>query len=116
MAEAKPRLEARRDDLVRDVVAELYLTPQRLSPEQIVQEVRRRAADLKLSPPAASTVRWRIAALTLEARLRRGDVEPHVPVESATPPARSPLEVVQIDHTPVDLIGPDPTFVSPDAK
>jgi putative transposase len=104
----KPRLEARRDDLVRDVVEELYLTPQRLSAERIVQEVRRRAADLKLSPPAASTVRRRIAALSLEERRRRGDVEPPVPVEGATPPARSPLDVVQIDHTPVDLILVDP--------
>ncbi|MGI8476672.1 MAG: Mu transposase C-terminal domain-containing protein [Thermomicrobiales bacterium] len=104
----KPRLEARRDDLVRDVVDDLYLTPQRLSAERIVQEVRRRAADGKLRPPAASTVRRRIAALTLDERRRRGDVEPPVPVEGATPPASSPLDVVQIDHTPVDLILVDP--------
>jgi hypothetical protein len=104
----KPRLEARHDDLVCDVVDELYLTPQRLSAERIVQEVRRRAVDRKLQPPSASTVRRRIAALTLEERRRRGDVEPPAPVEGATPRARSPLEVVQIDHPPVDLILVDP--------
>ena len=31
-----------------------------------------------------------------------------MPVEGPTPPARSPLDVVQIDHTPVDLILVDP--------
>ena len=104
----KPRLEVRRDDLVRDVVEELYLTPQRLSAERIVYEVRRRAAERKLRPPSASTVRRRIAALSLEERRRRGDVEPPVPVGGASAPARSPLDVVQIDHTPVDLILVDP--------
>lgn len=97
----------------RDVVAELYLTPQRLSGERIIREVRRRAFELKLRPPAASTVRRRIAALSLEERCRRGDVEPPVPVGGATPPARSPLDVVQIDHTPVDLILVDPTERQP---
>ena len=44
----KSRIGAARDELVRDVVAELYLTPQRLSAEQVVQEVRRRAFERKL--------------------------------------------------------------------
>ena len=76
----KSRIGAARDELVRDVVAELYLTPQRLSAEQVVQEVRRRAFERKLRPPAASTVRRRLAALGLEERRRRGDVDPPVPV------------------------------------
>jgi putative transposase len=109
----KSRIGAARDELVRDVVAELYLTPQRLSAEQVVQEVRRRASERKLRPPAASTVRRRLAALGLEERRRRGDVDPPVPVGGATPPARAPLDVVQIDHTPVDLILVDPTERQP---
>lgn len=109
----KSRIGAARDELVRDVVAELYLTPQRLSAEQVVQEVRRRASERKLRPPAASTVRRRLAALGLEERRRRGDVDPPAPVGGATPPARAPLDVVQIDHTPVDLILVDPTERQP---
>jgi putative transposase len=102
------RLASLRDDLVRDVVEDLYLTPQRLSAEHIVREVRRRALAAQTPPPSASTVRRRIAALSLQERQRRGDVSPPVPVEGAAPPARSPLDVVQIDHTPVDLILVDP--------
>ena len=104
----KPRLAARSDELVREVVEELYLTPQKPSAERIVREVRGRAAERKIAPPSASTVRRRIASLSLEERRRRGDVELRAPVQGSTPPARSPLETVQIDHTPVDLILVDP--------
>lgn len=104
----RARIEARRNELVRDVVAELYLTPQRLSAERIVEEVRRRARQHHLRPPSASTVRRRIAALSLEERRKRGDVAIPEPVLGTTITAKGPLDVVQIDHTPVDLILVDP--------
>ncbi|KQN05163.1 Mu transposase C-terminal domain-containing protein [Sphingomonas sp. Leaf25] len=104
----KRRIEERRDALIRDAVAELYLTPQRLSAEKIVVEVRRRARDQHVCPPSASTVRRRIAALSQEERRRRGDVTVPEAVLGSTVTAKAPLDVVQIDHTPVDLILVDP--------
>lgn len=100
----KRRIEERRDALIRDAVAELYLTPHRLSAEKIVVEVRRRARDQHVRPPSASTVRRRIAALSQEERRRRGDVAVPEAVLGSTVTAKAPLDVVQIDHTPVDLI------------
>lgn len=104
----KGRIEERRDALIRDAVAELYLTPQRLSAAKIVIEVRRRARQQHVRPPSASTVRRRIAALSLEERRRRGDVAIPEPVLGTTITAKAPLDMVQIDHTPVDLILVDP--------
>lgn len=104
----KGRIDERRDALIRDAVAELYLTPQRLSAERIVIEVRRRARDQHLRPPSASTVRRRIAALSQEERRRRGDVEVPEAVLGSTVTAKAPFDVVQIDHTPMDLILVDP--------
>lgn len=104
----KRRIEERRDALIRDAVAELYLTPQRLSAEKIVVEVRRRARDQHLRPPSASTVRRRIAALSQEERRQRGDVAVPEAVLGSTVTAKAPLDMVQIDHTPVDLILVDP--------
>ena len=104
----KRRIEERREALIRDAVAELYLTPQRLSAEKIVVEVRRRARDQHVRPPSASTVRRRIAALSQEERRRRGDVAVPEAVLGSTVTAQAPLDVVQIDHTPVDLILVDP--------
>ena len=104
----KGRIDERRDALIRDAVAELYLTPQRLSAERIVIEVRRRARDQYLRPPSASTVRRRIAALSQEERRRRGDVEVPEAVLGSTVTAKAPFDVVQIDHTLMDLILVDP--------
>ncbi len=104
----KSRIDARRDALVRDVVAEFYLTPQRLSAQRIVVEVRRRAREQDLRPPSASTVRRRIAALSLEERRQRGDVAVPQAVLGLTVTKTAPLEMVQIDHTPVDLVLVDP--------
>lgn len=104
----KGRIEERRDALIRDAVAELYLTPQRLSAAKIVIEVRQRARQQHVRPPSASTVRRRIAALSLEERRRRGDVAIPEPVLGTTITAKAPLDMVQIDHTPVDLILVDP--------
>lgn len=104
----KRRIEERRDALIRDTVTELYLTPQRLSAERIMVEVRRRARDQHVRPPSASTVRRRIAALSQEERRRRGDMEVPEAVLGSTVTAKAPLDVVQIDHTPVDLILVDP--------
>ncbi|MDJ1638211.1 DDE-type integrase/transposase/recombinase [Agrobacterium rhizogenes] len=104
----KSRMAIRQDDLIHAVVDELYLTPQRLSGERIVQEVRRQAYNLEIAPPSASTVRRRLASLSLVERSRRGDVIVPEAVKGTTPPARFPLDHVQMDHTPVDLILVDP--------
>ncbi|MCP1638276.1 Mu transposase C-terminal domain-containing protein [Kerstersia gyiorum] len=102
------RIPHRQDELVRSVIEEMYLTPQRLSAERIVQEVRRRAYKLELPPPSASTIRRRLAALPLSERSRRGDVVVPEAVKGSTPLARFPLDRVQMDHTPVDVILVDP--------
>lgn len=101
------------DELVRDVAAELYLTPRRLSAERIVREVRRRAAERQIHLPAASTVRCRIAALGLaglegKAPLRRHQegvrahaVEGRAPPEPARPacvPCQLPADPAE--HAP----------------
>jgi putative transposase len=104
----KGRIAERRDALIREAVTELYLTPQRLSAARIVIEVRKRAHAQYMRPPSAGTVRRRIAALSMEERRRRGDVEVPEAVLGSTVTAKAPLDMVQIDHTPVDLILVDP--------
>lgn len=104
----KARIEQRREALISEVVGELYLTPQRLSVAKILVEVRRRADAQKMRAPSESTVRRRIAALSKEDRRRRGDREMPEAVLGTTTAVRAPLDMVQIDHTPVDLILVDP--------
>jgi putative transposase len=104
----KARIAERRDTMIREAVSDLYLTPQRLSASSIVVEVRKRARAQHVRPPSAGTVRRRIAALSMEDRRQRGDVDVPEAVLGSTVTAQAPLDMVQIDHTPVDLILVDP--------
>jgi putative transposase len=105
-----PASEATLDQIVREV----YLTPQRLSAAKVVAEVAGRCRKLQLHPPSASTVRRRIKALSAADRGRRGEDHPETqPVHGPSPPVRHPLDLVQVDHTPVDLILVDPVDREP---
>lgn len=85
-------------------ISELYLTPQRLSFADLILAIRKRCRDAGLSPPSASTVRRRVAAIPRAARSRRDPIASPDVIHGATPKAAYPLDALQIDHTKVDLI------------
>lgn len=107
------RLSAAGEAVLHEVIAEVYLTRQRVSAEALVREVRRACVAAGVRPPSASTVRRRLAALDIKERRRRGDIEEPRAVSGRTPEARFPLDVVQMDHTKVDLILVDPVERAP---
>jgi putative transposase len=103
------RLSQGREDLIRDLIYSVYLSPQRLSAEAFIREVRRRCQQAQVEPPSDSTIRRRLKGLSPEERQRRGErVAPMAPVSGQTPIPRFPLDAVQIDHTKVDIILVDP--------
>jgi putative transposase len=94
---------------LRRVVEESYLTPQRRGAASVVEEVIGRCRKEGLRPPSPSTIRRRLKALSLPDLRRRGEEHPEAqPVHGHAPPARYPLDLLQVDHTPVDLILVDP--------
>ena len=70
-------------------------------------------------PPAANTVRARVRLVRadLAARAREGAGSAAArrlsPVAGQTPPAGRPMAVLQVDHTPVDLVVVDETWLKP---
>ena len=110
----KQRVAATRDDLLRRLIEEFYLTRQRRSAADLTRAVRSQAAKAGLKPPSESTIRRRLKALSLAQRRKRGEAHPETePIDGATPPADGPLDWVQIDHTPVDVIIIDPIDRAP---
>ncbi len=90
-------------------IDEVYLSTQKRSISYTCNEVARRCRNAGLARPHASTVRRRIKAFSMQETLRRregGKVvrNKYAPIQGAFPGANWPLAVVQIDHTPVDLI------------
>jgi putative transposase len=103
----KPRLPSASEAALARIISEVYLTPQRLSPARVILEVIGRCRAAQLHPPSPSTIRLR--QLPHAAQRQRGEEQPETqPVHGPAPPARFPLDLVQVDHTPVDLILVDP--------
>lgn len=110
----KPRVPQASEATLLRTVEELYLTSQRLSAAKVAATVIGRCRAAQLPPPSASTVRRRLRALSLAERRRRGEAHPEAqPVHGPAPAVRFPLDLVQMDHTPVDLILVDPVDRAP---
>jgi putative transposase len=106
---ARPRVETAGEAVLREIIRELYLKPQKPTAARVVREVTGRCAAEGLCPPSSATIRRRLKALPLADLRRRGEEHPEAkPVHGHAPPARHPLDLVQVDHTPMDLIVVDP--------
>lgn len=114
----KGRLSAELETIIETTIQEEYLTPQKRTAQRIVDEVRRRCHRANLQPPGDKTVRRRLQALRADDTLRRREGtrrarQQFEPVPGTFPPPPWPLAVVQIDHTPVDLIVVDEQYRRP---
>lgn len=105
----KIRIDNDTDALIEQVIREFYLTPQRPTAQKTVIEVQRACHAKGIKAPGASTIRARIARISEKEQLRgRGYRElaknKFFPTAGTFPNADFPLAVMQIDHTPVDII------------
>lgn len=104
----KTRIAPEVDALIVEVVKKQYLTRQRRSVAVIVREIRMRCKECGYKTPADNTVRARIRALdprkVVNKREGHDAARTLTPAAGKAPEPAAPLEVVQIDHTPVDVI------------
>jgi putative transposase len=101
----KNRTNADQERLMAEVIAEVYCTRQKPSAAAACREFARRAKERGIKPPSSRTLRRRIKKFD-PAKLLKREPESSVTESSgeSTLVARGPLDIVQIDHTPVDLI------------
>jgi putative transposase len=116
LAPAKPgvrrghsRLAPEVETVLAATIDEFYLHGQKRSAQHTYHEVVRRCRNAGIQRPHPNTVRNRIKALSDKEKLRRREGgkamrDKYAPIPGAFPGADWPLAVVQIDHTPVDLI------------
>jgi putative transposase len=103
------RLHPEVEAIIQATIEDVYLSKQKPSAQQACVEVLRRCRNAGLAPPHPNTVRYRIRQLSPHKRLSRREGtkaarEKYAPLQGAFPGADWPLAVVQIDHTPVDLV------------
>lgn len=97
------------DYIISDVIKKYYLTSQRLSMNNIINQVKIECRQNNIIKPADSTIRRRINRLSENEVLRgRGQRKKadskSKPTPGQYPTTSYPLEVIQIDHTQVDII------------
>lgn len=105
----RSRLEPEVEEVLQKVLADVYLTRQAVTVTKAWGELKLRCELLKLPVPHINTVRSRIALLSDYLKLRRrvggrAAAEAFSMDRGAFPGADYPLAVVQIDHTPMDVI------------
>ena len=102
-----PRSEAILSANIRD----LYLKKQQRLPGPVINAVRKEAKEAGLPVPHGNTVRRRIRNLdpqdTLRKRGDRAGANRLRPAPGNYPATSYPMQVIQIDHTPADVIGLD---------
>lgn len=109
MDHGQSRLAPDVEAVLSATIDEVYLNTQKRSISYTCNEVARRCRNAGLELPHASTIRRRIKALSMKETLRRREGSQaarnkYAPIQGAFPGANWPLAMVQIDHTPVDLI------------
>lgn len=114
----RSRISAAAEAVIEQVITNFYLTPQRPSAQKAILEVMQRCHKRGIEPPHPNTVRTRLAKVSERQRLRgRGYRElaknKFMPAPGSFPNADYPLAVIQIDHTPVDIILVDDTHRKP---
>ncbi|MBD1577290.1 DDE-type integrase/transposase/recombinase [Vibrio sp. S11_S32] len=112
------RLDEKQEKLMSQVFNNFYLHKQRPTIEQTIRETQRIANIEGISCPSRRTIRNRILQISEHERLsKRGQREKaknkFVPKPNSFPDADYPLSVIQIDHTPVDLIIVDNEYRKP---
>lgn len=105
----KTQLPAATEKILTDTIETFYLTKLKRSPAKVIREVGRLCAKAGLEAPHANTIRNRIRKLDAfkKTKAREGNKaarEAYAPLKGHFPGADFPLSVVQVDHTPVDII------------
>lgn len=108
-APRKTRIAGDREAIIGHVIEGHYLKRQKARPSEIVRAVQVECRKAGISSPSEATIRRRVNLIDkgVASRLREDDPDTK-PILGATPIPKYPLDVVQIDHTPVDVILVDP--------
>lgn len=103
------RLSTQTEAIVQEILGELYLSKQRYGFRKIYNKIAIECKKLHLEAPHENTVRNRIDAVNPKEALtkrygHKAAKEKFSNFEGEFPEGNYPMDVVQIDHTPLDII------------
>lgn len=103
------RLSAKVEAVIEQAIQDKYLTSEKPDPHAVIEEVNLQCFQQGLKRPHSNTILNRIGRLPERTKVekRRGKkiaAEKFEPIRGHFPGADYPLAVVQMDHTPMDVI------------
>jgi putative transposase len=114
----RKRINPETELVIENVINDLYLHKQKLTPKQIYIEIKRKCLNAGIHVPHENTIRNRIKTIPdkqiFKTRESRRNAEKlYGNKDGKFPSGDTPLEVVQIDHTPIDLLIVDEQYREP---
>lgn len=114
----KSRLSDEQDEIINKVIENVYLNASRKSINRTIRSVKESCLEAKVNFPHPNTIRNRINNLSEELKLKKryGSSEARYKFDAHKgnfPGALFPGSVVQIDHTPCDIILVDEQYRKP---
>lgn len=102
------RLDTEVEKIIQQILDELYLNRQKFNFKKIYRTISKECKKLKLEAPHENTVRNRIDEINPKLATKKRDGykasrTKYSNFEGEFPEGNYPLEVVQIDHTPLDI-------------
>ena len=111
------RINERADKIIKETVEQTFLTSQRKTKQTVYRLIRKRCSEEGIKPPGRSTVYRRLTEIShhvvVGKRYGRKSMEKLTPIQGHFPEVSAPLAVVQLDHTPLDIILVDDQYRHP---
>ena len=112
------RLSSAVERVINSAIDDIFLKTPPCSQEEVIEEVERLCGDMDLPIPSASTIRNRIRDIDDHIKLlkrhgKKAAQRKYQPSTKHFPDADRPGQVVQIDHTPADVIIVDDKYRKP---
>jgi len=102
------RLNPMTEEVIQNVIEIYYLVKQKPSVQSIINKVNMKCKELDITPPGKNTVRNRINEISKYELLKKQGEKSKARTNYMPTPgsfeADYPMQLVEIDHTPVDLI------------
>lgn len=117
-AKGSIRVNEETELIIQKAIHDLYLSRQKYSARRVYFDIVRRCKNAKITPPSENTVRTRINDITEKKKLKYRESailsdRKYRNTDGQFPEGKYPLDFIQIDHTPVDIIIVDEKYRQP---
>ena len=107
-AEGEKRINTYAEHIMREVIESYYLTPQKPSVQSVIYKVFSECKKRDIQAPSKNTIRNRIKDITEYEKLKKQGSRSIARTKYEPAPGKfeadHPLQLIEVDHTPVDII------------